>query len=122
VRARVPDALHEYSNRLLERINALLADAAGRIAPPDLAREVALSTERSDISEEISRLGSHLDQFDSTLAEATDAGRKLEFLAQEMHREANTMGGKANDAELSNLIIEIKAAVDKIKEQVPNVE
>jgi uncharacterized protein (TIGR00255 family) len=122
VRARVPEALHQYAQRLRARINDLLADANADISPPDLAREAALFTERSDISEELSRLDSHIQQFGKTLAEAVDCGRRLEFLAQEMHREANTMGGKANDSELSKLIIDIKAEVDKIKEQVPNVE
>ena len=122
IRARVPAALEGYCERLHQRINSLLARAGVEITASDLAREVALFTERSDISEELARLDSHLEQFHKTVAEAADAGRRLEFLAQEIHREANTMGGKANDAELSKLIIEIKAEVDKIKEQVPNVE
>jgi uncharacterized protein (TIGR00255 family) len=122
IRARVPAALEGYCERLHQRINGLLARAGVEITASDLAREVALFTERSDISEELARLDSHLEQFHKTVAEAADAGRRLEFLAQEIHREANTMGGKANDAELSKLIIEIKAEVDKIKEQVPNVE
>ena len=122
VKEKVPSVRENYTERLRQRIQTLLDSEGVEITPADLAREVAIFTERSDISEEIARLESHLGQFDDNLSNAADAGRTLEFLAQEMHREANTMGGKANDVDLAKTIIAIKTEVDKIKEQVPNVE
>ena len=78
--------------------------------------------ERSDISEEIVRLRSHLEQFDQLLGLAESSGRKLEFLTQEMFREANTIGSKANDVEISRHVIEIKTAIERIREMIQNIE
>ena len=119
---RIPLARGDYVERLQRRISDLLGKAGMTVEPGDLIREVAIFTERSDMSEELSRLGSHMEQFEAAVGAGGDIGRRLEFLVQEMHREANTMGGKANDAELSRQIIDIKAVVDKLKEQAPNVE
>src|SRR5205085_2823088 len=90
--------------------------------PRDVIREVGLFAERSDISEEIVRLKSHLEQFDTVMAAPESQGRKLEFLTQEMFRETNTIGSKANDAEIARHVIEIKTAIERMREMIQNVE
>jgi uncharacterized protein (TIGR00255 family) len=122
VRTRAPAVIEEYRLRLAGRIRELLAGSNAELAEADLLREVAIYAERSDVSEELSRLDAHLVQFERALQRGTAAGRKLEFIAQEMLREANTVGSKAGDAQVARDIIDIKVAVDRIKEQVQNVE
>jgi len=122
VRGMIPNARENYFARMQKRINEILEMNGAEIQPGDLIREIAIFTERSDISEELARLESHLEQFDATLETGGDIGRRLEFLAQEMHREANTIGGKVNDVQLSKLTIDVKAIIDRLKEQVPNAE
>ncbi|MBK9118554.1 MAG: YicC family protein [Phycisphaerales bacterium] len=122
VRTRSPHVIEEYRDRLRTRVQQLLAGSGVQLGAEDLLKEVSIYAERSDISEEISRLAAHLDQFDGLLISREPAGRKLEFIAQEMLREANTMGSKTGDAAISREIIEIKSAVDRIKEQVANAE
>lgn len=122
IRALAPRVVADYRDRLLARVRTLVAESGVTLAAEDLIREVAVYADRSDISEELSRLGSHLDQFDACLNDPEPAGRKLEFIAQEMLREANTMGSKAGDAEIARHTIDVKSAVDRIKEQVANVE
>lgn len=122
IAARAPTVVQEYRVRLQERVNSLLATSGVTVAGEDLLREVAVFAERCDISEEISRLRGHLEQFLQVGAAEEAAGRKLEFLGQEMLREANTIGSKANDVEIVRRIVEIKGAADRIKEQVQNVE
>lgn len=122
IRARSPVVVEDYQRRLTQRVNELLASQKIQLERQDLAREVALFAERCDISEEISRLTTHLDQFDRHCDGKEHAGRKLDFLAQEMLREANTIGSKANDAIIASHIVEIKALIDRLKEQVQNVE
>ncbi len=90
--------------------------------PADLIREVSIYAERSDISEEIVRLHSHLEQFGGLMALPESTGRKLDFLTQEMFREANTIGSKSSDVQISRHVIEIKAAIERIREMVQNVE
>src|SRR5262249_54028697 len=92
------------------------------IDPKDLIREVAILAERADIAEEITRLRAHLDQFASVIGEPESAGRKLEFVVQEMGRETNTMGSKANDVEISHHVVEIKGMLEKVRELIQNVE
>jgi uncharacterized protein (TIGR00255 family) len=87
-----------------------------------LAREVAFFADRSDITEELARLHAHVAQWRSIVAEQAVVGRSLEFLTQEMHREANTIGSKAADAEIAHRVVGLKAAIERIKEQVANVE
>lgn len=122
IKRMAPRALTEYQQRLEERINQLLSQKGVTIAQEDLLKEAAVLAERSDIAEEMQRLGSHLDQFNSTLAEAEAIGRKLEFIVQEMFRESNTMGAKSTNATMNQRIVEIKADVDRLKEQVVNAE
>lgn len=87
-----------------------------------LLKEVVLFADRSDISEELTRLQSHFDQFDALARSRQPVGRTLDFLAQEMHREVNTIGAKANDALISKAVVSIKTELEKFREQVQNVE
>ena len=121
---RSPQVVEEYHQRLRARIDELLARAQLKVSEQELIREVAIFAERSDISEEITRLASHLDQF-AKIVDARDgepAGRTLDFVAQELLREANTIASKSNDARISHAIVEVKGAIDRIKEQVQNIE
>jgi uncharacterized protein (TIGR00255 family) len=119
---RAPLVVQEYRDRLMSRIQELLSSSNVRLAEQDLLKEVSIYAERSDISEEISRLTAHLEQVEECLSSREPAGRKLDFLSQELLREANTMGAKASDAQIARDIIEIKSAIDRVKEQVQNVE
>ena len=119
---RAPLVADGYRQRLQERLKTVLADFQVALDPGELVKEVSLFAERGDISEEIIRLRSHLDQFDAITALPESTGRKLEFLTQEMFREANTIGSKANDGEITNDVIEIKTAIERIREMIQNVE
>jgi uncharacterized protein (TIGR00255 family) len=124
VAERAPAVVEMYEERLRTRMQALLAKSGTAVREEDVLREVAVFAERSDIAEEVVRLQGHLEQFAEILdAEGEEpAGRTLDFVAQEMLREANTLGSKCLDAEVSRRIVEIKGAIDRIKEQVQNVE
>ncbi len=122
IETRLPEVAEEYRARLVERVNRTLENHDITVAPNDVIREVSMFAERSDFSEEIVRLRSHLDQFQEVLAESQGAGRKLEFITQEMFREANTIGSKANDTQIPPAVVEMKAAIERIREQVQNVE
>lgn len=122
IQKRAPLVRDAYRARLQERLNKILAEMEMTLDASDVLKEVGLFAERSDISEEIVRLRSHLQQFDAVLALPESSGRKLEFLTQEMFREVNTIGSKANDVEISRHAIEIKAAVERIREMIQNVE
>jgi uncharacterized protein (TIGR00255 family) len=122
VEARAPLVVEAYRGRLTERLNKLLAEVGVRADAGDVVREVGLFAERSDISEEIVRLKSHLEQFETVMATDESQGRKLEFLTQEMFRETNTIGSKANDAEIARHVIEIKTAIERMREMIQNVE
>ena len=122
VTARGPAVVAEYRDRLRERVQALLDGADLPVDDASLAREVAFYAERSDVNEEVARLGSHVEQFRALLGESGPGGRKLEFLPQEMYREVNTLGSKSNDADLSREVVEIKVGVDRLREQSQNVE
>ncbi len=121
---RTPRVVEEYQRRLEARIAALLQDAKVKVEPTDLIREVAVYAERSDISEEVARLSGHLEQFKGmiTAGDGRPVGRTLDFLTQEMLREANTIASKSGDVDISRDIVEIKGAIDRIKEQVQNAE
>lgn len=122
IATRAPFVIDDYHKRLLTRVNQLMAKAELRINEPDLLREVAVFAERADISEEIQRLSTHLQAFEEAGHSDEHAGRKLDFITQEMLREANTIASKANDALIAKQIVEIKGAIDRLKEQVQNVE
>jgi len=120
VAARSPMVVAEYAERLKERISQLLTD--GALPEERLALEVAILADKCDITEELVRLESHLRQFDETLTRDEPVGRKLDFLLQEINREVNTIGSKANDAQIASVVVELKAELEKIREQVQNIE
>jgi uncharacterized protein (TIGR00255 family) len=122
IRRRIPTVSVSYRDRLLERVRSLVAELDLQIDRSDLIKEVSVFAERSDIAEEVVRLASHLGQFQEILNEPESAGRKLEFLTQEMFRETNTIGSKASDVDISRNVVEIKGALEKIRELVQNVE
>lgn len=122
MRAEAPNALAEYRARLEERIQLILEDKGIALSAEDILKEVALLAERSDINEELARLESHLDQMEAVLDAKEPAGRRLEFILQEMAREANTMGSKTSGSRLSRLVLETKAEVDRLREHAANVE
>lgn len=110
-----------YQQRLKERISILTQDLI-EIDPIRIAQEAAFLADRSDISEEITRVLSHIKQFRDIMDSNEPAGRKLNFLLQEFNREFNTMGSKASNADVSHLIVDVKSEIEKIREQVQNVE
>lgn len=122
IQQRAPLVVESYRNRLIERVQKALAEFQVTLDPADLLREVSLFSERSDISEEVVRLRSHLEQFDQLVESPESAGRKLDFLTQEMGRETNTIGAKANDVQIARCVIEIKSAIERIREMIQNVE
>ncbi|MDX9911354.1 MAG: YicC/YloC family endoribonuclease [Phycisphaerales bacterium] len=124
ISVRAPIVVSDYEKRLKQRIDALLEAAGARVDAVDVIREIAAYAERTDIAEEVMRLSGHLVQFEELLshAEPRPVGRTLDFLAQEMLREANTIASKSPDAEISRHIVEVKGAIDRIKEQAANAE
>jgi len=115
-------AAERQLNRLRERVARLLSELPGAPDASRLETELALMADRSDVTEELVRFDSHCEQFEALLADATPVGRRLEFLLQEMSREANTLGSKSQDVKLSHLVVDIKSQLEKIREQVQNVE
>ena len=119
---RAPFVIEDYHKRLTQRVNVLVSKAELTVNQADLLKEVAVFAERADISEEIQRLSTHMEAFEQACRTGEHAGRKLDFITQEMLREANTIASKANDAQIARHIVEIKGAIDRLKEQVQNVE
>ena len=122
IRRRAPQVIDAYRDRLEQRLKKTLAQYDVVLEPSDVIKEVGLFAERGDISEEIVRLQSHLDQFGAIMELPESTGRKLEFLTQEMFREANTIGSKGNDVEIARHVIDIKTAVERIREMIQNIE
>jgi uncharacterized protein (TIGR00255 family) len=122
VEERGPASLEAYRKKLDDRIQAILAQKGLEAGPVDVAREVAMHADRCDVSEEIQRLKTHTAEFRKLIASKGQIGRRLEFLTQEMGREANTIASKGNDAEISSAAVAIKAELEKIKEQAENLE
>ena len=122
IEKRAPFVIEDYHKRLSQRVSQLLSKAELKVNEVDLIKEVAVFAERADIAEEIQRLSHHLAAFEEACRKDEHAGRKLDFITQEMLREANTIGSKANDAAIAKSIVEIKGAIDRLKEQVQNVE
>lgn len=120
------DAPSEARRRLEERLRKLLAPVEGsptlEVDPQRLAMEVALIADRADITEEVTRFHTHLDEVERLLGGKEPAGRRLDFLAQELHREINTMGSKSQRAEIASRVIDAKAEVERLREQVQNLE
>ena len=124
VSTRAPRVMIEYEARLKAKIQQMITDLGVTADAVDIVREIAIAAERVDTAEEITRLSGHIEQFAQMLAdkEGKPIGRTLDFLTQEMLREANTIASKCNDAEIAKWTVEIKGAIDRIKEQVQNVE
>ncbi|MBW7898321.1 Conserved hypothetical protein CHP00255 [Candidatus Brocadiaceae bacterium B188] len=122
IEVRSPVVVQEYSKRLQSRVASLLAGTNLELTDSNLCREIALFADRCDISEEISRLKSHLYQLQETIRLNEPVGRKLDFLVQEMFRETNTMCSKANDSIMLRDLVEVKTEIEKIREQIFNIE
>jgi uncharacterized protein (TIGR00255 family) len=122
IAARGPVVVESYHKRLAERVRSLVQGQGVPVDPKDLIREVAIMAERADISEEIVRLRAHLAQYLDVIHEPESSGRKLEFVVQEMGRETNTIGSKANDVEISRGVVEIKGLLERVRELIQNVE
>ena len=122
VERRAPDVVEAHRKRLRERADRLRASTEIDVEPGRLELEIAIFAERSDICEELTRLESHCAQFCALLASEDAVGRRLDFLLQEMAREANTVGAKSPDAQISHAVVEVKADVERMREQVQNVE
>lgn len=117
---RTPQVVMEYRQKFKIRLELLLEGT--EMDESRLSQEVALLADRCDITEELVRLSSHFKQFDEALHSSEPVGRKLDFLMQEMNREVNTIGSKSNDAGITSLVIQIKAEMEKMREQIQNVE
>jgi uncharacterized protein (TIGR00255 family) len=117
---RAPCVVQEYRQRLTDRIKELTGGMV--VDDARLSQEVAIMAEKSDITEEIVRLESHLGQFVDLLDTGDGIGRKVDFLLQEMNREVNTIGSKSGDADIAKNVIEIKSELARLREQVQNIE
>lgn len=122
VEKRAPQVVEEYRDKLKARMENLLKDSGVKLEPADIIREVAFFADRCDITEETTRLAHHCEQFSRVIAGKGEVGRRLDFIAQEMLRETNTIASKANDAELATIAVSMKSEIEKIKEQVQNLE
>lgn len=122
IEERSPMVVEEYQAKLTDRLNNLLADHNIAVEPERLLQEVAIFADRASITEEIVRLKSHIKQFKNIINSDQPVGRKLDFLIQEFNREANTIASKANDYTLAQIVVEIKAEIEKIREQIQNIE
>ena len=120
VESRTPLVVVDVRDRLQKRIEELLGQ--GELDESRLAQEVAILAEKSDITEEVIRFKSHIQQFRALIKASGPRGRQLEFLLQEMHREINTIGSKANDVEIAQKVIQLKTELERLREQVQNVE
>ncbi len=120
VQHRIPLSLEASTQRLKSRVAKLLEGHA--INMDRVAQEIAMLAERSDVTEELTRLKSHVVQFRTALKEKRPVGKRLDFLLQEMGREVNTIGSKANDGDISSEVVELKSELEKIREQVQNIE
>jgi len=117
--SRAPGVVTDYRARLGSKLEAMLTDG---VDPQRLAQEVALMADRCAIDEELLRLESHLAQMNVFLEAEEEIGKKMDFLIQEMNREANTIGSKAADAEITSLVVDLKSEIEKMREQIQNVE
>ena len=120
VEKRSPKAVEEYREKLTARMKEVLADTT--IDPQRILAEAAIYADRTAVDEETVRLRSHINQLKLMADSEKPVGRKLDFLVQEMNREANTIGSKANDMELAKIVVDLKAEIEKIREQVQNIE
>ena len=122
ISARGGEMLEGYRARLRERLDRLLSESGVQLDPGRLEAEMVILADRSDVTEELVRLESHFDQFTRLLEADGPVGRRLDFLLQEIGRESNTIGAKSQDAPIAHLVVEMKAELERIREQVQNVE
>jgi len=122
ISTRGGEMLEGYRTRLRERLDRLLCETGVQVDPGRLEAEIVILADRSDVIEELVRLDSHFDQFERLLGEDGPVGRRLDFLLQEIGRESNTIGAKSQDAPIAHLVVEMKAELERIREQVQNVE
>lgn len=122
IETRVPQVLQNYQNRLRQRVVAALAEVEKPVSDVDLIREIQLFSDRCDIREEIVRLQSHFQQFALICEQKESQGRKLDFLVQEIYRETNTIGSKANDSQIAQTVVEMKTRIEQMREIIQNVE
>ncbi len=120
VEERYPKIVEEYRNRLFRKVSEVLEDK--NVDETRIVTEAAIFAEKSDIGEETVRLASHIKEFKKAIKTDLPIGKKLDFMIQEMNRETNTMGSKANDIEISKIIVEMKSEIEKIREQIQNIE
>lgn len=120
VAARAPDVARETFDRMRVRVEKLMGEAIPDL--PRLNQELALYADRSDITEELVRLEAHMVQFEGTMQSTQPVGKTFDFLLQEMGREVNTMGSKANDISITSVVVRMKAELERLREQVQNVE
>lgn len=121
IEKRAPNVVVEYKEKLQERIGELLGEHAV-LDEERLALETAVFADKCSIAEELVRLDSHIHQLEKNVQNNEPSGRKLDFLVQEMNREINTIGSKANDLEITNFVVDIKSEIEKIREQIQNIE
>ncbi len=119
---RAPTIVSEYRERLRQRVGEFLAAQGLELAAADVVREVALFAERVDVGEELQRLGAHTVEVRALLQRGGAIGRKLDFLLQELLREANTLGAKSPDVAMAHAVVAMKTAIDRLKEQAANLE
>jgi uncharacterized protein (TIGR00255 family) len=122
IETRAPEVIAEYRKRLESRVRTALNDLGHSADELDILREVLQFSDRCDVREELVRLSSHLDRFEEALDGAESQGRRLDFLIQEIFRETNTIGAKANDATIAHYVVSIKTSVEQMRELVQNVE
>ena len=120
IESLAPNAVNAYREKLTEKITELVG--AAQLDPARILTEAAIFADRVATDEETTRLASHIKQFKSILSADEPAGRKLDFLTQELNREVNTVGSKANDIEISKIVVDLKSEIEKIREQIQNVE
>ena len=116
---RAPMVVNEYRDKLENRLKSLVTDA---VDPQRLAQETAIMADRCAIDEELARLDSHIRQMRKYLESEEEIGKKMDFLIQEMNREANTIGSKASDADIAQHVVDLKSEIEKMREQIQNVE
>jgi uncharacterized protein (TIGR00255 family) len=121
IQKRMPKVVREHHKKLRQRMQELLGGQS-KLGPSELPRELALLADRMDVGEELARLASHLGQWSALLDKGGAIGRQLDFLVVEMLREANTIGSKCNDAEVAHSVVEVKTRIERLREQVQNVE
>ena len=120
VEQRSPDCVEEYRQRIAARMTEILDGT--ELAQQRILQEAALYADKVNVTEEIVRLRSHLAQLETMLKSPAAIGRKLDFLVQEMNRETNTIGSKANDFQIAKTVVDMKAEIEKIREQIQNLE